>query len=351
MKDDVDGSAMADEIGDEIGDDAEAELRGHESAWTEAPPREVKTAALVQSRAMAMEAQIAELEKAALFAALIREETLKVTNERDWVNQGGNPYLCSTGMEKVARLAALWWDVEEKIRTNGEDEHGPYYAWTVTGRVGVKDDKVILTDARGNQSIGYIGGITAVGVCESRDPFLGTRSVEKKDSAGNVTYERVFLPLHEVPEHRILKKALTNFIVRGVGAFLGLRTFTWDQLAKAGIDVEFIRGERSVRYRGDEQERQTHKRGKKKVEWNEQQRAKIKEMDEWLSQMVGGDAKAAGDLFQKGTSFTGSDGKQIKGKRTPAELTSAKWLDRAYASLKTEHEAWCGDNDIPFEAI
>jgi len=147
------------------------------------------------------ERRISQIEK-------IKTLALKCTNENDWVDQQGKPYLQGSGAEKVARLFGISWKIVRSEKINTNDEKGTFYFYQVTG---------VFTLAGGKDSV------ESVGTCSSKDKFFSKSGGELK-------------PLSEIDETNIMKSAYTNCVVNGITRLLGLRNLTWDQVRAGGID-------------------------------------------------------------------------------------------------------------------
>lgn len=144
--------------------------------------------------------------------------SLKITNEQDWVDQNGKPYLTSSGAEKIARLFGVCWSniKTEKIMT--EDENGRFYFYQTAGVFSLRNDKV-----------------EAVGTCSSHDQFFALRWQGEGENR-----KKVLLPMSEVDETNIMKASYSNCITNGITRLLGLRNLTWAQVQKAGIQKEKV---------------------------------------------------------------------------------------------------------------
>lgn len=144
--------------------------------------------------------------------------SLKVTNEQDWVDQQGKPYLQGSGAEKVGRLFGLSWKDIKTEKINSSDEKGPFYYYRTEGVFMLKGESIV-----------------AIGTCSSKDQFFAKRGGE-------------FLPISQVDETNIMKSSYTNCVVNGITRLLGLRNLTWDQLKAAGLEsdrvakVEYAKG-------------------------------------------------------------------------------------------------------------
>lgn len=128
------------------------------------------------------------------------------TNENDWVDQQGKPYMTCSGAEKIARLFGVCWKnvVTEKIFSS--DETGQFYFYECKG---------VFTFGQDN--------ITAVGTCSQKDQFFAKSGGTAK-------------PLSEIDETNIRKAAYSNMIVNGVTRILGIRNLTWEQVRAGGVD-------------------------------------------------------------------------------------------------------------------
>lgn len=147
------------------------------------------------------ERRIANLQKVITLA-------LKITNDNDWVDFQGKPYLQSSGAQKVARLFGVCWREMKTEKIRSEDEKGSFYFYKTT-------------------ALFYLNGkndlVEATGTCSQKDKFFS--------SAGGQTK-----PVSEIDETNIMKSAITNCISNGVTSLLGLKNLTWDQVRSGGID-------------------------------------------------------------------------------------------------------------------
>jgi len=133
---------------------------------------------------------------------------LKRTNENDWVDQQGKPYLTCSGAERIARLFGVNWRKVECEKVFSSDEAGQYYFYEYRGEF-------------------YLGRdiIHAVGTCSQKDAFFAKTKNGMK-------------PASEIDETNIRKAAYSNMVVNGVSRLLGIRNLTWEQVKKAGIDPD-----------------------------------------------------------------------------------------------------------------
>lgn len=147
------------------------------------------------------ERRIAQLEK-------IKTLALKATNENDWVDQQGKPYLAASGAEKIARLFGVSWTIEKNEKVISSDEKGQFYFYQATGLFKLPSDK---------------DSIEAVGTCSSKDQFFAKAKGELK-------------PISEIDETNIMKAAYSNCVANGITRILGIRNLTWEQVKQGGID-------------------------------------------------------------------------------------------------------------------
>lgn len=149
--------------------------------------------------------RVAQLEKIVSLA-------IKRTNENDWVNQQGKPYLCSSGAEKIGRLFGVCWKDVKCEKVYSTDEKGQFYYFEYSGVFTLGNDK-----------------ITAVGTCSQKDQFFAITNGQMK-------------PESEIDETNIRKAAYSNMIVNGITRILGIRNLTWDELKDSGIDQSKVQG-------------------------------------------------------------------------------------------------------------
>lgn len=147
----------------------------------------------------------------------IKRVALKVTNEHDWVDQNGKPYLQASGAEKVARLFGISWRISEPSLENLD---GGHYIYSYTGEFS-------------------IGGTTidAIGSRSSKDPFFKKYRYEVKGEKE----QKVELPPSEIDRGDVKKSAYTNLLANGITRLIGIRNLTYDDLKEyAGITREQI---------------------------------------------------------------------------------------------------------------
>jgi hypothetical protein len=157
-------------------------------------------------------ALVAQAEKRIEAFNKLKGLALRLTNSRDWIAQGDNPYMTASAADKIGSFFGVSWHIEEPVC---EHEEGGHYGYTYQGEF----------IWRGNR-------ITAIGTRSSKDPFF------KKYSYPNGT--RTELPASEIDKGDVKKAAYTNCITNGVSRSLGIRNLTWDDLAVAGIHKDQI---------------------------------------------------------------------------------------------------------------
>jgi hypothetical protein len=153
----------------------------------------------------------------------IKRMSLKMTNARDWTDQGGKPYLQVSGAEKIGRLFGISWRIDEPVY---ETEEGGHFGYTYKGYF-------------------TLGGATieAIGTRSSKDKFF----TKYKDGAE--------LPLSAIDKGDIKKAAYTNLLGSGITRILGMRNLTWEELQEAGISQDQVGGRVDYKKDGKDKER------------------------------------------------------------------------------------------------
>lgn len=151
---------------------------------------------------------------------------LKMTEESDWADQNGKPYMMGSGAEKVARPFGISWKILKDEKIISKDDVGEFYYYIFFGEFRF-----------GRETI------EVVGTCSSRDQFFA--KMKKIDENGKVVFEKgktvyELKPLSEIDETNIKKSAYTNMVVNGVTRIIGLRGISYDDLHAAGIDTSKI---------------------------------------------------------------------------------------------------------------
>lgn len=210
------------------------------------------------------------------------------TNEGDWVDQGGKPYLTEAGCQKFAGIYGLSF---RDIKIDKEE---------YTDEIGHVINYHCRLKAHFQEGTGAHRVLECDGSSTTKDPFFN-RSGER-------------LPLSEVKIVNVRKKAITNAMGRATKKILGL-SFTWDEvntgLESAGKDAGKVA---SVSY-GKGTKGGTGKKAESKSVAEKRLR-----LGELLMEMSGGDPDVAADLLEKFTGFEGKDG-PVKGKRSLSDLS------------------------------
>lgn len=155
-----------------------------------------------------LELAVKKAERTVALVTKIKNLVFKLTNNNDWVDMQGKPYLQSSGAEKVARPFGVSWKLEKPIKETISDEKGSYYMYSCKGQF-------------------TLGGktIEVIGTCSQKDKFFGR---DKNSETG--------LKLaSEIDETNIIKKSTTNCIAKGIATILGIRNMKWEELEAAGI--------------------------------------------------------------------------------------------------------------------
>jgi len=229
----------------------------------------------------------------------IKGIVFKVTNDHDWIDQQGKPYLQASGCHKVANIFGISWRfIGDPKKVTEEDGNYRY--------------DVPLEVSLGRRSIEVIGSRT------TKDPFFSTRYINKVKTT---------LPPSEMDSGDILKASITNAQGNGISAILGIRNLTWDEIK--GIDQS-----------------KTNKVDYGKPEMTGEAKDLKVEIAKMLSEMSGNDEKTIENLILKNTSFVSKDGKEVIGKTSLTGL-SEKSIPVVYGKIKTAYEAWKGAENEP----
>jgi len=158
--------------------------------------------------------RVAEMAEKRIDAVVkIKQMALKVTNARDWTDQGGNPYLQVSGSEKVANLFNISWRLDEPSIETEADGH---FTYTMRGIFSIPGRSI---SAEGSRS--------------SKDPFF-----KKYDWDNGKKTER---PISAIDRRDVRMAALTNLLGNGISRLLGIRNLTYADLEMyAGIKKEQI---------------------------------------------------------------------------------------------------------------
>lgn len=231
---------------------------------------------------------IDDAEKQVEFIKKIKELSLKLTNEDDWVDEGGEPYLEISGTTKIRTLFGVSIKGLEKEIINMKDENGEYIIITVKG----------TAVWRGNE-------ISEIGTSTTRDDFFGKVKGKMKK-------------LEEIDLTDLIKKANTNFQNRVIKKILGLY-FTWDDLKTAGLNIDKIK---KIKY------------NTKVEELSEEDVMKQQKIILMLNELYG---ERQGEMLKKLTAFISKDGKEIPGVENVKELTG-KRLEYSYNKIVKHYE-------------
>jgi hypothetical protein len=155
----------------------------------------------------------------------IKQIALKVTNPRDWTDQGGNPYLQVSGAEKIANLFSISWRIDEPLCETEDDGH---FTFTYTGTFSVSGRSIQVSGSR-----------------SSKDPFFKKYIWIKEEGKPDKKTEA---PISAIDRRDVKMAAMTNLLGNGITRLLGIRNLTYADLkAFANIDQSQIG---KVEYRG-----------------------------------------------------------------------------------------------------
>jgi hypothetical protein len=139
----------------------------------------------------------------------IKKMALKVTNPRDWTDQGGNPYLQVSGAEKIANLFNISWRIDEPICETEDDGH---FTFTYVGTFTIPGRSIQVTGSR-----------------SSKDPFFKKYKYENGS--------KVEQPISAIDRRDVKMAAMTNLLGNGITRLLGIRNLTYNDLKEfANID-------------------------------------------------------------------------------------------------------------------
>lgn len=163
--------------------------------------------------------QMAEAAERRIDAVIkIKQVALKVTNDRDWVNQDGNPYLMVSGGEKIANLFNISWRFLQPEPLCEEDENG-HFTYTYQAEFSMGGRSIQLEGSR-----------------SSKDGFFKQYSWDKGVKSEKDVRDRD-------NKRDVKMAALTNLLGNGITRLLGIRNLTWEDLEKfAGIDRTKVKG-------------------------------------------------------------------------------------------------------------
>lgn len=240
-----------------------------------------------------LEHAIAKAEHQVELLERVLKIALKRTNERDWVDQGGNPYLAGSGAEKLMPVFGVCLTELSREKTISNDNDGQYYIYEYRGQFSWKG-----------------GSILAIGTGSSRSKFFAWNSIDKS-----------WKPLSQVNETNIMKSAYTNLLVNGVTRLLGIRNLTWEIMQNLGFDRSKIS---KVEYKQSQKDTPE--------QFNSQ-----KEIGEMLMEICGQDKVKASEKLKEITAFKGKDGSMVPGLDSAKKL-SGKRLEIAHSKVKKMYE-------------
>lgn len=236
---------------------------------------------------------IARAEKQVEVLKKVLKIAVSRTNNDDWLDQQGKPYLTASGAEKLMPLFGISLENATYDRKLYQDEEGNYYIYQYKGK------------------FSWTGGsIEAIGACSSRDKFFAYDSATKS-----------FKPLAQVDETNIMKASYSNMMMNGITRLLGIRNLTWEQLSEFGVTKDKAQ---RVSYGGA---------GKT----SNDDIAKQNEISKWCLDMANQDRKEAIKILEKLTAFKGKDGKQVAGVISTKALKGIR-LNIAHSTIKKTYE-------------
>lgn len=233
----------------------------------------------------------------------IRKLALTVTSVTDWIDEGGKPYLQWSGSSKIARAFGVSYEIPAFEREHLSDEHGEYIEYSCAGMVSWNGQAV-----------------AEIGAASSRDSLFGVRKVDG---------EKIYLPLSEINAVDVKKKAMTNFLNRGLKSLIGL-SFTWEeieQITHGRISRSTVTG---VAFSKGSKGGNTDSDDTKKL------REEIRQM---CLDMGNNDPKNAGDILAELSEWQTKDGEKKEGKRR-VDYLSEKQVGIVHRKCKARHSDW-----------
>ncbi len=257
------------------------------------------------SEITSIERTVAQAERYFNVLGQIRRMSIKLTNNLDWTNEGGNPYLQKSGCDKIAGAFGVQIYDTTFVKETCKDDKGDYIMFTCTG------------NGRWNNH-----EESEVGTCSTRDDFFGKKGGEYK-------------PLSEVDLTDVKKKAFTNMANRLIKKLLGL-SFTWEEIEKLSEGKVTAANVQKVEYGQGSRGGNTD---------SPQTKSKRDECRAMLLKLSGNDEKSAIAMLIKLTAFTGKDGAAVPG-RDHVNKLSEKQVDILHGKLKN----MVADTDAAAEA-
>jgi hypothetical protein len=236
------------------------------------------------------------------------------TNERDWVDFHGTPYLTEEGCMKFAEVYGVSFRDIQVIKEEYTDEEGSVICFYSS----------VIAIFQGRE-------LPADGAASTADKFFNRKG------------ERLRLCEINIPNVR--KKSVTSGKARATKKILGL-SFTWKEvnegMKRTGRDmgettsVTFDRGSQG---------------GKSKAPDSKKIADKRKLLGTLLLEMAKGDQEDAKNLLEKFTSFTGNDGSEVKGKRDLKDISERQLpvtLRKVQEAMKPSEDSEPKEEEIPF---
>jgi hypothetical protein len=222
-----------------------------------------------------------------------------LTNQNDWINQNGKPYLEWTGASKIACAFGVSYSTPVFEKEICKDDKGEYAVFQAIA--------MLTWNGR---------SMPEIGTGSSRDPFFGKSGGE-------------YLPLSEIDLTDVKKKAITNMLNRGIKSLLGL-SYTWDEIETISEGKINRTGVSKVEYSAGSQGSKQEKKESKDL------RVEIHKM---LVDMNMGDQLAASVQLEEITRWKNTKGETVKGKNNVNDIIE-KGVPIVYGKVKKLHEAF-----------
>lgn len=243
---------------------------------------------------------------------MIRKFCIRLTSIVDWVDESGVPYLLWQGAAKIAGKVGMKYEFDKDGNGNPafnekifSDEHGECLEISISG----------MCEREGIS-------LPEVGTSTSRDSLWGKRDGQ-------------FVPLSEVDRTDVKKKAVTNFLNRGLKSRMGL-SFTWEEIAQATNGV--ITREKVVGLRGSIHYEKGKRGGKGQQSTSVNGANKRDRLAQLINEMANGDAQRAKSLLIQHSSFQGSNG-VVAGKGSVSDLSDAR-VSKTLEKVEVAYKEW-----------
>lgn len=273
------------------------------------------------------ESVIAIAEKRIAAMERVKKVALRQLKPSAFTDWNGTPRLTADAAEHVGRHFGVSWKDIKKERIETRDEDGPFYFYMMSAVFSLPN------------TIDYA---EAVGTAGARDDLWATRwEGEGKDR------KKTVLPVEQINEQDVIKKAISNMIANGVPRLLGMADLTYEDLAEVGIKEEDVK---SIRFKGKTGD------ATKAGEFTAEDQKTADSLRHMLTEMSDKNEAKGRALLKKFSAFTMKDKetgeqKEIPGRERVDELTAGR-LKNTHRTVKKAYDDWMADTEgggVPYE--